>query len=71
MKYLLFAVLVWTGVAAAQPYPVKPVRWIVPTGAGSAVDVTARRIAPKLADALGAPRNSQPTSAPRSRNGAR
>jgi tripartite-type tricarboxylate transporter receptor subunit TctC len=39
----------------AQPYPAKPLRWIVPTGPGSAVDVTARRIAPKLSEALGQP----------------
>ena len=39
----------------AQTYPVKPVRWIVPTGAGSAVDVTARRVAPQLSAALGQP----------------
>jgi tripartite-type tricarboxylate transporter receptor subunit TctC len=31
------------------------VRWIVPTGPGSAVDVTARRIAPKLSESLGQP----------------
>ena len=30
-------------------------RWIVPTGPGSAVDVTARRIAPKLSESLGQP----------------
>jgi tripartite-type tricarboxylate transporter receptor subunit TctC len=50
---LAFAFLV--GAANAQPYPSKPVRWIVPTGAGSAVDVTARRVAPKLSEALGQP----------------
>jgi tripartite-type tricarboxylate transporter receptor subunit TctC len=31
------------------------VRWIVPTGPGSAVDVNARRITPKLSEALGQP----------------
>jgi tripartite-type tricarboxylate transporter receptor subunit TctC len=43
------------GSVTAQPYPAKPLRWIVPTGPGSAVDVTARRIAPKLSEALGQP----------------
>ena len=36
-------------------YPGKPLRWIVPTGPGSAVDVNARRVAPKLGEALGQP----------------
>ena len=37
----------------AQPYPIKPLRIIVPAVAGSAPDVRARQIAPKLAEALG------------------
>jgi tripartite-type tricarboxylate transporter receptor subunit TctC len=52
---VVLAGLLLAGSVAAQPYPAKPVRWIVPTGPGSAVDVTARRIAPKLSEALGQP----------------
>src|SRR5713101_3208455 len=59
-KTVLFATAL-LGLAAAvsrplaQPYPGKAVRWLVPTGAGSALDVVARRVAPKLAEALGQP----------------
>jgi tripartite-type tricarboxylate transporter receptor subunit TctC len=59
-KTVLFATALF-GLAAAvsqplaQPYPSKPVRWLVPTGAGSALDVVARRVAPKLGEALGQP----------------
>ena len=52
---LVLAGWLLAGSVTAQPYPSKPVRWIVPTGPGSAVDVTARRIAPKLSEALGQP----------------
>jgi tripartite-type tricarboxylate transporter receptor subunit TctC len=55
VKTLLVILIAWSGFAAAQSYPGKPLRWIVPTGAGSAVDVTARRIAPKLSEVLGQP----------------
>jgi tripartite-type tricarboxylate transporter receptor subunit TctC len=55
MRSALLVLLLWSAAAGAQQYPNKPVRWIVPTGPGSAVDVTARRVAPKLADALGQP----------------
>ena len=54
MRLLLVALFMW-GSALAQPYPARPLRWIVPTGPGSAVDVQARRVAPKLAEALGQP----------------
>ena len=52
---LLLVLLFVCGPAFAQPYPSKPVRWIVPTGPGSAVDVNARRITPKLSELLGQP----------------
>jgi tripartite-type tricarboxylate transporter receptor subunit TctC len=55
LKHSLLIALVWASSAAAQTYPSKPLRWIVPTGPGSAVDVTARRIAPMLSHALGQP----------------
>src|SRR5260221_11672808 len=55
MKTVLVAALVWAGTVNAQTWPAKPLRWIVPTGPGSAVDVNARRVAPKLAEALGQP----------------
>jgi tripartite-type tricarboxylate transporter receptor subunit TctC len=55
MKALVIAALLWAGAAGAQTWPSKPIRWIVPTGAGSAVDVNGRRIAPKLGEALGQP----------------
>ena len=55
MRALLIVLLVWTGAAGAQSWPAKPVRWVVPTGPGSAVDVNARRVTPKLGEFLGQP----------------
>ncbi len=52
---LCLSLLLVLGGANAQSYPGKPLRWIVPTGPGSAVDVTARRMAPKLSESLGQP----------------
>ena len=51
--FLLAALLAATGGAAAQTFPSKPLRVIVPAIAGSAPDVRARQVAPKLAEALG------------------
>jgi tripartite-type tricarboxylate transporter receptor subunit TctC len=55
MRFAVAALLLCASTAFAQGWPAKPIRWIVPTGPGSAVDVNARRIAPRLADALGQP----------------
>jgi tripartite-type tricarboxylate transporter receptor subunit TctC len=52
---LLLVLLLFSSGAFAQSYPSKPLRWIVPTGPGSAVDVNARRVATRLAEALGQP----------------
>ncbi len=49
------AALAWCVVAsAAEPqYPSRPIRFIVPNGAGGTTDLVARAVAPKLADRLG------------------
>lgn len=54
---LLHAALaaVLCGTAAAQNYPVKPVRVLVGLGAGGGTDLMARIVTPKLAEALGQP----------------
>ena len=44
-----------SGQALAQPYPSKPVKWLIPFSAGGPTDVLARAIAPKLSESLGVP----------------
>ncbi|HYF17254.1 MAG TPA: tripartite tricarboxylate transporter substrate binding protein [Ramlibacter sp.] len=44
-----------TGVHAADPFPSRPVRLVIPFAAGGGPDVQARQIGPKLAEVLGQP----------------
>ena len=43
----------WTQPAAAQDYPSRPITVLVPLGAGGAMDIIVRSIAPKLTERLG------------------
>jgi tripartite-type tricarboxylate transporter receptor subunit TctC len=45
----------WSAVAAAQSFPTRTIRIIVPSVAGSSPDIRARQIAPKLSEAFGQP----------------
>jgi len=49
----LFALLTFGVVQAAEPFPLHPLRIVVPTGAGGVTDVVARVVAQKLGERLG------------------
>jgi tripartite-type tricarboxylate transporter receptor subunit TctC len=49
----LFAALILPQMVHAQNYPIKPVRLILPFGAGGVADVTARLVTEKLGEKLG------------------
>ena len=45
----------WTSIAHAQNYPERPIRLVVPYGAGSSTDIQARQMSPKMGELLGQP----------------
>src|ERR1044071_5271898 len=55
--YRWLAVLIWIvcGVAAAQTYPSRPVKIVVPATTGGAIDLIARSLAEKMSAPLGQP----------------
>jgi len=54
-RAFVLAAAAWCAIAAAQPFPSKPLRVLVPAVAGSSPDVRARQIAAKLSASLGQP----------------
>ena len=49
----LCVAVVAMGTASAQTYPAKPIRIVVPFGAGGVADLTARTVAQKMSESLG------------------
>ena len=55
MTRLLLLLALVTGTALAQPFPSKPVRWVVPFPPGGATDIIARIVAQKMSEAWAQP----------------
>ena len=53
--FCAIALLFTSFAASAQPYPSKPIRWILSFTAGIGTDVFARRLAPLVSDQVGQP----------------
>src|SRR6478735_10139018 len=53
--FLFLSIFIFTGEAASQPYPSRPIRLIVPAAPGGGTDITARSFTPALQDTLGQP----------------
>jgi tripartite-type tricarboxylate transporter receptor subunit TctC len=53
--FLLFLIALAPGLASAQAYPSKPIRWIAPFPPGGPVDLLSRTVGQKLSEAWGQP----------------
>jgi tripartite-type tricarboxylate transporter receptor subunit TctC len=53
--WLILCALAWPSLSAAQEWPTRPLRVIVPVSAGSAIDLIARAVFEQLASGLGQP----------------
>src|SRR4249920_3018460 len=53
MKRIAGLILMLPLLAAAQAFPSKPIRIVLPFGPGGVADITTRTIAPKMSDGLG------------------
>ena len=53
MRFGIVIFLLATNSAFAQPYPARPIRFIVPVPPGGGADAVARLLAPKLSELLG------------------
>src|SRR5918999_5365148 len=55
MRFFLLALLAVSSIAAAQPFPSKPIRLIAPFAPGGALDLIARGVGAKLSEIQGQP----------------
>jgi tripartite-type tricarboxylate transporter receptor subunit TctC len=55
MKWFFAVLALWLGIASAQTYPSKPIRFIVSFPPGGSSDLIVRAIAPKMSEKLGQP----------------
>jgi len=55
LKSVVFAILFAAASAAAQEWPSKPIRWVVPFPPGGSVDIVSRLLQSRVAEGLGQP----------------